>query len=161
MKSRSEILNMYKFSDILDLIMGLLLWTDDCCARVFDVSISTVERWKRGATEPRDGVKMLIYRTLLLHASNEIIKLNQPLTPNFAMAYAIGVPSEKPEEKEILIDNVSIPISYISKWKTMLERSTNQKDTKIAIVREIKKEFERTLNESIKIYEKVKSDRLE
>ena len=80
MKNRSEILGMYKFSEILDFVMDLLLWTDEECARVFDVSRSTVERWKRGDTEPMEGVKMLIYQTLLLHSADKIVQLHQSTT---------------------------------------------------------------------------------
>lgn len=67
MKSSKEIKEMYKFPEILDLVMSLLCFTDEDCARLFDVSTRTIERWKEGSTEPSDLVKMLLYRTLLFY----------------------------------------------------------------------------------------------
>lgn len=59
-------IKMSEFSKILIKTMDVLHMTEEDCARLIDVSSSTIKRWVEGSTEPNDLVIMLIYKSLLL-----------------------------------------------------------------------------------------------
>jgi len=53
------------FSELITIIMDELDISEENFSRLFDVSRSTVIRWKKGDIEPTGFVKSILYETLI------------------------------------------------------------------------------------------------
>ncbi|QED27656.1 hypothetical protein FRD01_10500 [Microvenator marinus] len=60
------------FQDVLLVAQEILVIDDDRCAELFDVSRSSVNRWRNGATAPRRVVRRHVYSVLLNEAQRAL-----------------------------------------------------------------------------------------
>ena len=61
-----------EFRTILDEGMELLGFSDEACARLFDVSRPTITRWRNGSTSPVRGMRKLLADVLKKEAMSRI-----------------------------------------------------------------------------------------
>ena len=71
--------NYEDFYKILNLGIEVLKLSDTECARMFDVSRSSIVSWKKEKTKPHTIIRKLVFRELLAEAE-DIEWLNAPLT---------------------------------------------------------------------------------